>query len=381
MPDVHSKLSPSSAHRWLACPGSLEGVHAEDRTSEYAAEGTIAHSLAHQCWMTGAEPEMFIGQARHCDGHPFEINQEMADAVRVYLDFIEGAAGDDQVLTERRVEHSFISDFGGTIDCVLPTTQHIVDFKYGAGIPVEVHGGGEGSHFGWNVQLACYAILFRDHFEVAGDITVSIVQPRAAHPDGPIRTATIPGEELADLTLRIAEVAEGGRAEELNAGDHCRWCPRAANCPELYELTLTHARAEFGEEEELTSEKAAEILGLRKAITSYFDAVEEVVHGRLEKGQSVPGYKLVDRFGQRRYAVGEETVVKKCRGRKIGKKQIYESKLLSPAQLEKVAGKELVSSLVERPHLGTTVVPESDRRPAVTRVTAAEEFGSEEEAI
>lgn len=44
---AHAKLSPSSAERWMSCPGSValnEGK--EDRGSSYAAEGTAAHELA-----------------------------------------------------------------------------------------------------------------------------------------------------------------------------------------------------------------------------------------------------------------------------------------------------------------------------------------------
>ena len=376
MPSVHSKLSPSAAARWLACPASLEGPGAEDRAGEYAAEGTVAHALAQQCWLTGFPPETFIGQPRFADGYTIEITEEMADAVNVYLEYIEGLAGDDTVLTETRIEHSMIEGFGGTIDCALPNKRHLVDFKYGAGLPVDITGGGEGTWNGVNVQMACYAILLRDHLQFDGDVQVTIVQPRASHPDGPIRSTTLDGGYLADLTLRILEVHDGDRAGELNAGDHCRWCPRRAECPELYELTTTTAKAEFSEVE-MTPETASELLSRQSAIKAFFDGIEQWVHGQLEKGVDVPGYKLVDRYGNRRYRADEDEIVRVCRNRKFGKKQIYKTELLSPAQLEKVVGKELITSLVERPHLGTTVVPESDRREAVKRLTAADEFAEE----
>lgn len=374
---AHYKFSPSASSRWLACPGSLQFETDDDRSSEYAAEGTVAHALAHQCWMLGCEASVFIGQSRSADGFTFTITEEMTDAVQMYLDFVEQLADGSQVLAETKIEHSMVPGFGGTIDCAIPAKRHLVDFKYGAGLPVDVASNGEGSRYGFNSQMTCYALLFRDKFEFTGDVQISIVQPRASHPDGPIRTATIPEDHLADFMLQIYEVAEGKRDEEIHAGDHCRWCPAKIQCPELYELTVKTAQAEF-DEEAMTPEKAGEILAMEKAIKGYVDAVSNWVHGRLDKGDRVPGYKLVERFGNRRYAADEETVVRRCRSRKIGKKQIYKTELLSPAQLEKVAGKDLVAELTERPNLGTTVVPESDRRKEVKRLTAADEFSNED---
>jgi hypothetical protein len=380
MPDLHSKLSPSSASRWLACPASLEGGPYADQTNCYAAEGTVAHALANRCWLLGAPPEMFLGQPHSCEGHTVVINQEMVDAVKVYLCFIESLADGGRVLTETRIESGLIQGFGGTIDCMLPDKMHLVDFKYGAGLPVDVRGNGEGTWEGVNVQMACYAILAREHLNKQGDVTVTVVQPRASHPDGPIRTTTLEGDYLADLTLQLLRVADGDRANEIHAGDHCRWCPRKVYCPELYEITLLTAKKEFAEVE-MTPETAAKFLDQSAAIKTFLDGVESWVHGRLEKGIDVPGYKLVDRYGHRRYSADEAKIVRFCRNKGFGKKQIYQTELLSPAQLEKVVGKELITSLVERPHLGTTVVPASDRRQAVKRLTAAEEFANSPEDL
>ena len=46
MTNKHSKLSPSSAHRWMACPGSVRlEAQFPDESSPYAKEGTTAHEL------------------------------------------------------------------------------------------------------------------------------------------------------------------------------------------------------------------------------------------------------------------------------------------------------------------------------------------------
>lgn len=366
MPSQHSRFSPSAAARWLACPGSLEGDEPNGPASEHAAEGTVAHTLAERCWLLGSGPEEYIGECWTADGYSIQITEEMTKAVQLYLDVLESQSEGSHVVVESRIEHSLLEGFGGTIDAAIPGVQRIVDLKYGSGIVVEAIE---------NPQLACYALLFNDYFYEGHfvDTEVTIVQPRASHPDGPVRTWVISQDYLEDFYGRVKEVIDGHRAGELNAGDHCRFCPRAVNCPELYEKTLLMAKADFSADE-MTPERAAEVLQLRTAVKAYLENVEKWTHGRMELGDQVPGYKLVDTYGQRRWAVDEETIVKKCRSRKIGKKQIYKSTLLSPAQLEKVAGKELVAELVERPHKGTTVVSDSDRRPAVSRTSAAEEF-------
>jgi hypothetical protein len=358
----HSKLSPSAAQRWLTCPGSLQFQGTDE--SEYAAEGTVAHALAHSCWLSGADPELFVGQPRHCDGHTIVIDGDMACYVQQYLDVIESRKG--RVLLENRFVHQNIEDFGGTVDClVIDDSIEVIDFKYGAGIPVDVDE---------NLQLACYALLAIDcqGFE-AQDVRLTVVQPRATHADGPVRSWVASKEFLVDLMTRILAVAMGDREGEFAAGDHCRWCPGRVDCQELYQLTLETVKADF-EPESITPELAAEVLGKRTAINAYLKEVERWAHSQLDQGVEIPGYKLVEAFGNRRYSVDEAEIVRRCKNRKFGKKQIYKTELLSPAQLEKVVGKELVTSLVERPSKGTTLVPESDKRPAAVVSKVEDEF-------
>jgi len=111
-----------------------------------------------------------------------------------------------------------------------------------------------------------------------------------------------------------------------------------------------------------------------KPVGMFLDAVKKWTHGQMEKGVSVPGYKLVNSFGNRQWTLDDEGILKKCKSRKINKRDATEVKLLSPAKLEKIAGKDFVASLTERPLKGTTVVPESDRRPAVERQDPSAEF-------
>lgn len=361
----HSKYSPSSSDRWLACPGSLTIGTESDSANRYTAEGSVAHEIAYQCLEFGLLPDSFLGKTISQDGFEIEVTEEMVTSIQIYLDAVERLADGEEIVLEQRIEHSTWAEFGGTIDCLVPTRNLVIDFKYGAGVAVEVDG---------NTQLQCYALLYLDKYNQGciEDVHLVIVQPRASHPDGPVREWTASDIRLNILEERLARTI-GVDIEEFHAGDWCRWCPHKVQCPELYELTIKTAQDEF-KPEGMTSEKAAGILATSGAIAKYLEAVEQWVHGQLDKGFEVPGFKLVNTYTNREYCFDEPTIEKRCKSKGFGKKQIYKTEILSPAQLEKVVGKELISSLTERKLKGTTVVPESDRREAVKRMTAAEEF-------
>jgi len=163
----HRRFSPSGASRWLACPGSVFGPQ-DNSSSVYADEGTAAHSLANECWMLGTCPTDRIGETIN----GFTITEEMAQAVQIFLDEIssmESLLGDaGKVRIETRMEVHFEDpdnpDFGGTADAVVWSANSvaIIDFKYGAGVAVEVTE---------NPQLKCYALLAMKHLKTTGSVS------------------------------------------------------------------------------------------------------------------------------------------------------------------------------------------------------------------
>lgn len=390
----HLKYGASSSSRWLKCTGSLTIEDEGDESSKYAKEGTAAHELAHQCWILGVHPSEFLGG--EIEG--FEVTQEMVEAVGLYLNVIHTWATEgSEVRFEEFVEHSQISEHGGTIDVniVRPDCLVIPDFKYGAGIGVEAEN---------NSQLLTYAACKLSNLEIEPlKIICIVVQPRFVHEDGPVRMWEPTDNDIARHESDVREAIYNEEHDpEFHAGDHCRWCHAKAQCPELLRLN-TEAAAESFEVETselkhresglaiaMTPELAVRIRNQRKAVELYFTAVEQWLHNHMEAGGDAPGLKLVQSYGHRKWTEGnEEKLIRNVwRASGVGKKGLYVKKLLTPAKVEKLVAaqcpdgagraREIVGRFCFRPTNGTSVVPESDKREAVKRITVAERFEKEE---
>lgn len=151
----HAVLSASSAHRWLACPPSaLACIGVKDTASEYAQQGTDAHSLCEYKLLKS------LGQkAKDPTENLTYFDEEMADCSDAYTEFVQEQVeaakqkcADPVVLVEQRLDFSeYVPDGFGTGDCVIvgDGTLSVIDFKHGVGIVV----GAER-----NPQMMCYAL-------------------------------------------------------------------------------------------------------------------------------------------------------------------------------------------------------------------------------
>jgi hypothetical protein len=372
-PTSHSRIGASSTKRWMTCPGSpalSDGI--ESKSSEFAAEGTLAHDLADN--LLNGRPANFPAG-------------DMNMAVMVYVNYVKSLGG--ELGTEQRFHLNELHEsLFGTSDAVVwqPDTKtlHVIDYKHGAGVPVEIEG---------NTQTRYYAVgalLASGH--PAEKIVMTIVQPRCAHPDGPIRSETIDAMSLldwcADLVDSVLQVEEADQAFKtmspavfadtyLHEGEHCRWCPASPKCPKLEAKSQQLAKVVFAPAVPYESEKLAEALHWLPILEGWIKSVREFAYSEVEQGKTVPGWKLVEKRATRKWA-DEDGAENFIRGlAKVGvvsEAECFTTKIITVAQLEKLIGKDdIPSELVSKESSGLTLVAESDKRSAA-KTKASEVF-------
>jgi hypothetical protein len=87
---------------------------------------------------------------------------------------------------------------------------------------------------------------------------------------------------------------------------------------------------------ELTDEQLVSVLRKAKDIERFVDSVKTHLQSRLERGEKIPGVKLIEGRGGRAWGFPEEAMVKKLVRLGVPKKHCYKTSLVSPAQLEKL---------------------------------------------
>jgi hypothetical protein len=404
---AHAELGASVAARWMACPGSirLSREVPVPPSTVHAEEGTRAHALAELSLRRGVDPSTFIGV--ELEGG--EVTEDMADHVRVYVDhcralgrFAVESGGSYWI--ERRFTLADLGPPGpmfGTADFVAYEADHrelyVVDLKFGQGVVVEAKG---------NKQLRYYALgalLSLPKGLPVDRVIIAIVQPRAAHAEGMIRSETLTVDELLGFAGELMAAARETLRPDapLAAGPHCRFCPASGVCPEQQRAVLAAAQAEFevvaDAETHLLPQPAtmppaqlSEVLDKLHVLEDWAKAVRAQAYAMLERGEAVPGFKLVEKRATRSWA-SEADAAQQLQARGFGDDEIYKPReLKSPAQVEalfpgrgkKKAFGEAVGGLVVKQSSGLKMVPESDPAPAVS-LTAGDEFlalpsGSEE---
>lgn len=352
---THSPLGASSYSRWKACPGSVRlSAGVEQKESEYAKEGTIAHELA----------------ADILENRPYvALDEETMGAVKTYTDLVKDlskAPGTTKWIEKRFDLSAFYPMLYGTADCVLYNTVtrelHVIDYKHGAGVAVEVKN---------NSQLMYYGLgaMHGLNLPVKG-LVLTIVQPRCYHADGPIRSWHTTGGRVMDFLGDLIDDAKATEAMDapITPGDHCRWCPAQPQCPALRERALTAARKAFNPVDQYEPGELSDMLHKLPSIEAWIKAVREFAYREAGNGRVPPGWKLVPKRAHRKWK-DEWTDASKI-SREFGLKtpEVIELKIKSPAQVEKLVPKDLkplLEKMVLQESSGLTLVPVSDERREV----------------
>ncbi len=371
MASKHALLSASSASRWIPCPPSARlNAAKSDTPSEYAAQGTDAHTLCEY------KLRKALGErVRNPTKKLAFYDNEMESCAEDYAGFVMGlVAGmrekskDTIVMVEQVVDFSkYVPEGFGTADAILVSGKSlcVVDYKHGKGIEVSA------DH---NPQMMCYAlgcIQMLDGVYDIENIGLIIFQPRLAN----VSEYDISKDDLlewAQATLMpAAKLAYAGEGEYC-AGNHCQFCCVKATCRKRAEFNLELARYDFEMPPTLEDAEVEAILAKADELTRWANDVKEYALQQAIQGKQWTDWKLVEGRSNRKYA-DEAKVAKVVQDAGFNP---YEQKLLGLTAMTALLGKtkfeELLGRLIVKPQGKPTLVPMSDKRPVMN--AAAEDF-------
>jgi hypothetical protein len=395
----HAELGASSSARWMNCAGSVPLSRPyEGRSSVYAAEGTVAHTLAAATLATTRRPP--VGAVLEVDGHQIIVTDEMDDAVQVYVDLVSELRGKarwsafEQKVTVHSVPPG--AECYGTADFValVADVLYVVDFKFGKGVIVAVEN---------NSQAMFYALAASETFirgtltNTVREIKLQIVQPRIE--GARVKTWEI---DLIDLLMwrdsqlmpAVQRILDGDRS--LTDGPWCRFCPALAVCPLKHELAQEAAKTAFVDDlpwlgldlqqnnQDISPAIIADRLQLALRLEDWANALKEEATVLIHQGETVPGFKLVESRSNRKWTADDTAIAAEiARRAHLTGAQIdalyTEPELKSPAQMEKQfsrwrTSKQILDGLITKPPGKPALVIEADPRPPMKFMTAAEAF-------
>ena len=376
----HSILSPSGSHRWLNCtPSARLELEFEDAESEAAKEGTAAHALCEHKLKRALKRR----SKRPVSDYDSDEMEECTDA---YVDFVmeqyeaaKQVCKDPIVLIEQHLDFSnYVTDGFGTGDCVIISDDklHIVDFKYGMGVLVEAED---------NPQMKLYALGALELYDALYDIqevSMTIFQPRREN----VSTWTISVEALRDWAENElkprAQMAYNGEGE-YHPGEWCTFCKAAVRCRARAEEKLRLAQAEFRLPPLLTDAEIEEILILLPDLTKWANEITAyATDAAVNHGKEWNGFKVVEGRSVRKYR-DEEAVAQAAT--QAGYEDIFKKSLITLTEMQKLMGKknfeDILGGLIYKPPGKPTLVPVTDKRPAMNVTNAIHEFNEIKEEM
>lgn len=372
-PTKHALLSASSSHRWLGCtPSARLEQEFEDHETTAAAEGTAAHALCEHKLRKALKMRSKKPVSQYDCDEMDAYTDAYAEYVLEQYEQSKQFCTDPQILIEQKLDFScYVPDGFGTGDCIIVSDKrlHIIDFKYGQGVLVEAEE---------NPQMMLYALGALRIFDCLYDIeevSMTIFQPRREN----VSTWTISVDDLmvwTENTLKPkAKLAFNGEGE-YQPGSWCQFCKAAVKCRARAEAKLQLAKYEFATPPLLSDSEIEDILSRLDDLTKWANEIMAYAQeAAINHGKEWCGYKLVESRTNRKYT-NEEAVIEAANT--AGYHDIFKQSLITITEMEKLMGKktfaEILGSLVEKPKGKPTLVPASDKRPAITTTGAKQDF-------
>ena len=354
---MHSDIvGGSTAKRVMNCPGSVKLAQSVPPrpTSKYAEEGSLLHDAIHKILSHGASTD------------DFGLGDDLIERkLRPALDALNEIDPDNRLEFQTEVSVSFggfLAGVFGSCDLIgrIGNRAIVLDWKFGDGVAVDAVE---------NHQLLFYsaAAMRTDEarwaFEGVTEIECIIVQPPYVK-----RWMTTPGRVKAferELYDAVTTAMRGNAPVKI--GDHCKWCAAKPICPAMTGETERALRMQLNN---ISPEGYSNALVIADRVEDWIKSVREMAQQALENNIAIPGYKLVPKRATRQW-VNDEGALEALKEMGLELDELTETKLRSPAQLEKVLKKhklELPKDHVVAVSTGNTIAPESDPRPAALQL-------------
>lgn len=397
----HARLSPSAAHRWINCPGSVreEAKYPEEESGKCAIDGTHSHTLLEHCLKSGIwNAHEVNGQTLKDDDGEFVVEEDRSTRVNVAISYVRDivkAHPDCKVTPEEEVDPAHLtgrSDMNGTADIQIAYNNilEIVDYKDGMKDVSVID----------NPQLEIYglAVLAKYGLPVNGNypvflVKLTIIQPKLALKGLPVISSVV--YSVQELLAKIGKYAIAAKATDdpnapLKAGDHCGWCRHKGACTEANNTSMaaigfTSVESNMPEilanteVNTLSNDRIIKILEAEKLIVGHIEAVKAEAYRRMSNGIAVPGAKLVNGRSSQEWNLPDDQIAERLGKMGVPKDDRYVIKVISPAQVKKLKWekkgetvtlserqiKTLETEYINNKSGNLIVALESDSRPAV----------------
>lgn len=370
---AHALLSPSAAHRWINCTAAprLE-ADVEDKGSEFAAEGTLAHAYCAQ------KLKAFLGLPTEDEAKEIaELNDryhtgEMDEYTDTYKTIVlekynaaRAKTKDALLLIETRLDFSeYVPDAFGTADAIIIAdgTMEVIDFKYGKGVKVSAED---------NPQMKIYALGAYEKFSFEYKIDrvrMTIIQPRIENfSEWELSVSELMAWTDSVLTPKAQQAYKGDGPQV--PGDWCQFCKVKSNCRALTQKCIEAAKNHPDPKLISPDELAADVLPMLATVKTWLAGVEDYALQQALSGVQLAGWKVVEGRSVRKITDQDGAALAL---NKAGYKttEIYKpQELRTITDLEKLTGKKQFAAIcgdfIEKPQGKPALAPESDKRPAI----------------
>lgn len=382
MPGSHSLVSPSGAHRWMACTRAPTfEANFPESSSVYADEGTLAHSLSDWILMqrlkiiSPKKAKLEITKVKEhelykpemltlMDEYSLFCLEVFSEHLAKYYEVEEGEH--PRLMIEQKLDLThWIPEGKGTGDRIITSDYRLtfIDLKYGKNEVSAIE----------NKQLMIYALgawkKFKSEFSFE-EVELIIYQPRLDNISRwiiSVKDLVRWGRHVMRPLARKAFTGDG----EFNPGkEQCKFCRGKERCKALAEYNLDLLRHEFKIDNYLDDDGVIEFLEKGPLLIDQYEHIKKyALSEATTKGKIWDGFKVVAGRSNRSFRNKKLVLwaLKYFYGHTD--EDIFKQELKTLTELENLLGKsDFIKKLgryVHKPKGSPTLVPLSDKRPAL----------------